>query len=75
MSHDEEPRRPYHHPYLSPEQHDLEPEPYLSPDDTPTAGLPSMPAASARTVHRLRHIRQVSDTAITVIDQALERAS
>ena len=29
------------------------------------------PELTARTVHRLRHIRQVSDQAISVIDQAL----
>lgn len=36
-------------------------------------GVPSQtpPELTARTVHRLRHIRQVSDQAISVIDQAL----
>ncbi|MFD1538082.1 hypothetical protein [Nonomuraea guangzhouensis] len=31
------------------------------------------PELTARTVHRLRHIRQVSDQAISVIDQALHQ--
>ncbi|HUR06732.1 MAG TPA: hypothetical protein VM347_29585 [Nonomuraea sp.] len=33
------------------------------------------PELTARTVHRLRHIRQVSDQAISVIDQALHHVS
>ncbi|MFD9939843.1 hypothetical protein ACFWYW_04320 [Nonomuraea sp. NPDC059023] len=62
MHDDDEPRRPYQHPYQN-------------PDETPTDDMPALSAATARTVHRLRHIRQVSDLAINVIDQALERAS
>lgn len=66
--HDEEPRRPYQHPYR--------PAPtWENPDETPTASMPAMSAASARTVHRLRQIRQVSEEAISVIDRALKRAS
>ncbi|MCA2219962.1 hypothetical protein [Nonomuraea aurantiaca] len=41
----------------------------------PTQAAPVPPQAppelTARTVHRLRHIRQVSDQAISVIDQVL----
>ncbi|MEV0345466.1 hypothetical protein AB0H88_06855 [Nonomuraea sp. NPDC050680] len=46
----------------------------------PTHSIPTQAAAvppqtppelTARTVHRLRHIRQVSDQAISVIDQVL----
>ncbi|WP_327090802.1 hypothetical protein OIE66_09315 [Nonomuraea sp. NBC_01738] len=84
--HHEEPRRSYPHPYPSdpapgsPENFPWDPTPlaaptWRSPDETPTAGMPALSAASARTVHRLRHIRQVSDLAIDVIDQALRRAS
>jgi hypothetical protein len=39
----------------------------------PTQTVPTQapPELTARTVHRLRHIRQVSDQAISVIDQVL----
>jgi hypothetical protein len=42
----------------------LPPKEAAPPQTTP-------PELTARTVHRLRHIRQVSDQAISVIDQAL----
>ncbi|MDR8410864.1 hypothetical protein [Nonomuraea sp. 3-1Str] len=64
-------RRPYQHPYGVPARGErpAPPPPRPAEDDRVTT------AAAERTVHRLHHIRQVSDLAISVIDQALEHAS
>ncbi|MEV0145830.1 MULTISPECIES: hypothetical protein [unclassified Nonomuraea] len=64
-------RRPYQHPYGAPARGErpAPPPPRAAEDDRVTT------AAAERTVHRLHHIRQVSDLAISVIDQALEHAS
>ncbi|MEU8244957.1 hypothetical protein [Nonomuraea sp. NPDC048916] len=62
-------RRPYQHPYAVTARGERPASPTTSSDDHPRT------AAAERTVHRLHHIRQVSDQAISVIDQVLEQAS
>ncbi|MEV4176934.1 hypothetical protein [Nonomuraea sp. NPDC049709] len=45
------------------------------PDETPTAAIPVVSAATAPTVHRLRQVHDIAGQAIALIDQALARAS
>ncbi|MEV0593663.1 hypothetical protein [Nonomuraea cavernae] len=64
-------RRPYQHPYAVTARGERPAPTPTSSDDHP----PRTAASAERTVHRLHHIRQVSDQAISVIDQVLEQAS
>ncbi|MER6946152.1 hypothetical protein ABT294_19175 [Nonomuraea sp. NPDC000554] len=75
-------RKPYLRPYDTPSRGTRPvPPPAFGDqrDATPTEIAPAQPAepapATAQTLHLLRHIQQVSEQAITVIDQALDRAS
>ncbi|NUW30786.1 hypothetical protein HTZ77_05040 [Nonomuraea sp. SMC257] len=64
-------RRPYQHPYGAPARRERPaPPPPVQAEEEHVDG-----ATAERTVHRLHHIRQVSDLAISVIDQALAHAS
>jgi hypothetical protein len=66
-------RRPYPHPYQVNARRE---RPAQAPGRIPRpAPDPARAEAAERTVHRLHHIRLVSDQAISVIDQVLERAS
>lgn len=57
------------------EENDQTPAPHRPAASRTTTETPAdeAPELTAWTVHRLRHIRQVSDQAISVIDQALDR--
>ncbi|MBB6349411.1 hypothetical protein ACWGH8_06640 [Nonomuraea muscovyensis] len=79
-------RRPYPHPYqvTSRGERHLPPPPagtlrdrVATASERPAAQPDERPAERApeRTVHRLHHIRLVSDQAISVIDHVLEHAS
>jgi hypothetical protein len=57
------------------DDNDQTPAPHRPAASRATTETPAdeAPELTAWTVHRLRHIRQVSDQAISVIDQALDR--
>ncbi|MEU0567849.1 hypothetical protein ABZ297_21005 [Nonomuraea sp. NPDC005983] len=79
-------RKPYLRPYDTPSRGTRPVSGPVPPpafgdqrDAPPTEIAPAQAAesatATAQTLHLLRHIQQVSEQAITVIDQALDRAS